>query len=46
MLKQGFGQISEGLMNLDFDKVKAGLTGMGSGFTSMGQQAKGSIYRN
>jgi hypothetical protein len=40
MLKQGFGQISEGLMNLDFDKVKAGLTGMGSGFISMGQQAK------
>jgi hypothetical protein len=35
MLKQGFGQIREGLMNLDFDKVKAGLTGMGSGFTSM-----------
>jgi hypothetical protein len=40
MLKQGFGQIREGLMNLDFDKVKIGLTGMGSGFTSMGQQAK------
>jgi len=40
MLKQGFGQISEGLMNLDFDKVKAGLTGMGAGFISMGQQAK------
>jgi hypothetical protein len=40
MLKQGFGQIREGLMNLDFDKVKVGLTGMGSGFTAMGQQAK------
>jgi hypothetical protein len=40
MLKQGFSQIREGLMNLDFDKVKTGLTGMGSGFTSMGQQAK------
>jgi hypothetical protein len=40
MLKQGFGQISEGLMNLDFDKVKAGLTGMGSGFTSMAKEAK------
>jgi hypothetical protein len=40
MLKQGFGQIREGLMNLDFDKVKTGLIGMGSGFTSMGQQAK------
>jgi hypothetical protein len=40
MLKQGFGDIREGLMNLDFDKVKVGLTGMGSGFTSMGQQAK------
>jgi hypothetical protein len=40
MLKQGFSQIREGLMNLDFDKVKVGLTGMGSGFTSMGQQAK------
>jgi hypothetical protein len=40
MLKQGFGDIREGLMNLDFDKVKVGLTGMGSGFTAMGQQAK------
>ena len=40
MLKQGFSDIREGLMNLDFDKVKVGLTGMGSGFTSMGQQAK------
>jgi hypothetical protein len=43
MLKQGFGQISEGLMNLDFDKVKAGITGMGSGFTAMGQQAKAAL---
>jgi hypothetical protein len=40
MLKQGFGDIREGLMNLDFDKVKVGLTGMGSGFTSMGKTAK------
>jgi hypothetical protein len=40
MLKQGFGQIREGLMNLDFDKVKIGLTGMGSGFTSMATTAK------
>jgi hypothetical protein len=40
MLKQGFGDIREGLMNLDFDKVKIGLTGMGSGFTSMGKTAK------
>jgi hypothetical protein len=40
MLKQGFGQIREGLMNLDFDKVKIGLTGMGSGFTSMAKTAK------
>jgi hypothetical protein len=40
MLKQGFGQIREGLMNLDFDKVKTGLTGMGSGFTSMATTAK------
>jgi hypothetical protein len=40
MLKQGFGQIREGLMNLDFDKVKIGLTGMGAGFTSMAKTAK------
>jgi hypothetical protein len=40
MLKQGFSQIREGLMNLDFDKVKIGLTGMGSGFTSMAKTAK------
>jgi hypothetical protein len=40
MLKQGFGQIREGLMNLDFDKVKTGLTAMGSGFTSMAKTAK------
>jgi hypothetical protein len=40
MLKQGFGDIREGLMNLDFDKVKVGLTGMGSGFTSMAKTAK------
>ena len=40
MLKQGFGDIREGLMNLDFDKVKIGLTGMGSGFTSMAKEAK------
>jgi hypothetical protein len=40
MLKHGFSQIREGLMNLDFDKVKIGLTGMGSGFTSMAKTAK------
>jgi hypothetical protein len=40
MLKQGFGDIREGLMNLDFDKVKVGLTGMGAGFTSMATTAK------
>jgi hypothetical protein len=40
MLKQGFSQIREGLMNLDFDKVKVGLTGMGAGFTSMAKTAK------
>jgi hypothetical protein len=40
MLKQGFDQIREGLMNLDFDKVKIGLTGMGAGFTSMATTAK------
>jgi hypothetical protein len=40
MLKQGFGDIREGLMNLDFDKVKIGLTGMGAGFTSMAKTAK------
>ena len=39
MLKQGFGQVREGLMNLDFDKVKTGLTAMGSGFVSMGKSA-------
>jgi hypothetical protein len=40
MLKQGFDQIREGLMNLDFDKVKVGLTGMGAGFASMAKTAK------
>ena len=39
MLKQGFGQVREGLMNLDFDKVKTGITAMGSGFMSMGKSA-------
>ena len=39
MLKQGFGQVREGLMNLDFDKVKTGITAMGSGFVSMGKAA-------
>ena len=39
MLKQGFGQVREGLMNLDFDKVKTGLTAMSSGFMSMGKAA-------
>jgi hypothetical protein len=39
MLKQGFSQVREGLMNLDFDKVKTGLTAMGSGFVSMGRSA-------
>ena len=39
MLKQGFSQVREGLMNLDFDKVKTGLTAMGSGFVSMGKSA-------
>jgi hypothetical protein len=43
MLKQGFGQIREGLMNLDFDKVKVGLTGMGAGFTSMAKTAKAAL---
>ena len=39
MLKQGFGQVREGLMNLDFDKVKTGITAMSSGFMSMGKAA-------
>jgi len=43
MLKQGFGQVREGLMNLDFDKVKTGLTAMGSGFVSMGKAAMTSL---
>jgi hypothetical protein len=43
MLKQGFGQVQEGLMNLDFDKVKTGLTAMGSGFMSMGKAAMTSL---
>lgn len=43
MLKQGFGQVREGLMNLDFDKVKTGLTAMSSGFVSMGKAAMSSL---
>jgi len=43
MLKQGFGQVREGLMNLDFDKVKTGITAMGSGFVSMGKAAMTSL---
>ena len=43
MLKQGFGQVREGLMNLDFDKVKTGLTAMSSGFMSMGKSAMASL---
>lgn len=43
MLKQGFGQVREGLMNLDFDKVKTGLTAMSSGFVSMGKSALTSL---
>jgi len=43
MLKQGFGQVREGLMNLDFDKVKTGLTAMSSGFVSMGKAAMRSL---
>lgn len=43
MLKQGFGQVREGLMNLDFDKVKTGLTAMSSGFMSMGKAAMTSL---
>ena len=39
MLKQGFSQVREGLMNLDFDKVKTGLVSMAEGFKSMGSQA-------
>ena len=39
MLKQGFGQVREGLMNLDFDKVKTGITAMSTGFMSMGKAA-------
>ena len=43
MLKQGFGQVREGLMNLDFDKVKTGLTAMSTGFMSMGKAAMTSL---
>jgi hypothetical protein len=43
MLKQGFSQVREGLMNLDFDKVKTGLTAMSSGFVSMGKAAISSL---
>ena len=43
MLKQGFGQVREGLMNLDFDKVKTGITAMSSGFMSMGKAAISSL---
>jgi hypothetical protein len=39
MLKGGFAQVEEGLMNLDFDKVKTGLVSMVEGFKSMGSQA-------
>ena len=43
MLKQGFGQVREGLMNLDFDKVKTGITAMSTGFMSMGKAAMTSL---
>ena len=43
MLKQGFGQIREGLMNLDFDKVKTGIISMTEGFNSMGKSALESL---
>ena len=43
MLKQGFGQVREGLMNLDFDKVKTGLISMTAGFQSMGKSALESL---
>jgi hypothetical protein len=43
MLKQGFSQVREGLMNLDFNKVKTGLTAMSSGFMSMGKAAMTSL---
>ena len=43
MLKGGFSQIREGLMNLDFDKVKTGLISMTEGFKSMGKSALESL---
>jgi hypothetical protein len=43
MLKGGFAQIREGLMNLDFDKVKTGLISMTAGFQSMGKSALESL---
>ena len=43
MLKGGFAQIREGLMNLDFDKVKTGLISMTEGFKSMGKSALESL---
>jgi len=43
MLKGGFSQIREGLMNLDFDKVKTGIISMTEGFKSMGKSALESL---
>ena len=43
MLKGGFAQIREGLMNLDFDKVKTGIISMTEGFKSMGKSALESL---
>ena len=43
MLKGGFAQIREGLMTLDFDKVKTGLISMTAGFQSMGKSALESL---
>ena len=39
ILKGGVDQVKEGLMNLDFGKVKSGITSMASGFLAMGRSA-------
>lgn len=42
-LTQGFGQLKEGVMNLDIDKIKIGLNSMKSGILQFGQSAMSSL---
>lgn len=42
-LTQGFGQLKEGVMNLDIDKIKVGLNSMKSGIMQFGQSAMTSL---